>query len=126
SGCRARARWSDRVMLVLSLINFKGGVGKTTLAVNLAAALGHGDRRVLLVDADPQMSATGSLVADPAGILKSGRTLPNLIATHLAGRSIQPKRWVQTIASKNESHTFDLLAGDGRPNRLEQKLHGKP
>ena len=42
---------------VISLINEKGGVGKTTLSVNIAAALAHSGARVLLIDADPQGSS---------------------------------------------------------------------
>jgi chromosome partitioning protein len=53
------------VARVVAVVNQKGGVGKTTTAVNLAAALAIAQRPTLLVDADPQSNATRALGFEP-------------------------------------------------------------
>src|SRR3979409_1755410 len=50
---------------IIAVVNQKGGVGKTTTAINLGAALAESGHSILLVDLDPQANSTSGLGLDP-------------------------------------------------------------
>ncbi len=84
--------------VIISIVNQKGGVAKTTTAINLAAAIGQKGKKVLLVDLDPQGNATSGMGINKKGlkistydvIMGEARPEEAIIATNYKNVSIIP------------------------------------
>ncbi len=108
---------------IVSIFNQKGGVGKTTTAVNLAAALGLAGKKVLLVDVDPQGNTTSGFGINKQKTLSSYEVL---IGTATADNAIIVTEYknVSVLPSKSDlaGAEIELTELDRRESRLKTAL----
>ena len=107
----------------IAIINQKGGVGKTTTAVNLAAALAEFGQRVCVIDLDPQAHATTHLGIEPDGkapsmydVLVNSRPLAEV------RRKVEDNLWVAGSDINLAAAEVELIGTVGRETILRDQL----
>lgn len=108
---------------IIAVVNQKGGVGKTTTAVNLAAALTERGQRVLVCDFDPQANATSGFGIDKRKVKHTSYTM--LIGESTAEQAIVRTQFADVIPSSADlaGAGVELIAMDRRDQRLKIGLN---
>ncbi len=100
-------------MQIISIINQKGGVGKTTTAINLAAGLAQQEKKVLIIDLDPQGNATTGLGL--SNLENSGETIYGVL---------NGTRSIDEVIKKTNFQNLDIITSNVDLSGLEVETAG--
>jgi chromosome partitioning protein len=109
---------------ILGVVNQKGGVGKTTTAINLAACLALEGLKILLVDCDPQANASSGL-----GVQRDDNrhSIYDVLVGHASAEQVIlateiPSLWLLPGSKNLTGANIELASAEGRENRLRDAL----
>lgn len=121
-------KWGNEGARAIAVANEKGGVGKTVTVINLGAALAQRGFRVLLVDMDPQASATRGIGVAPEPDMLTTYDIIKNSKTVKAADAVVSTRWerIDLIPASPDlaGADIELVHVLGRENRLKKGLSG--
>lgn len=115
---------STKPLHTIAIINQKGGVGKSTTTVNLAAALGKQGRKVLIVDFDPQGNSTSGIGVDKEGLTQCiyDALLHDVPAEELIHDTMSDRVYIIPATIQLAGAEIELVSAMARETRLKDLL----